>query len=252
VRTRCRTIPARRAPHPPSGRSLNQGGAPSPPKTARRPGWAKAWPPSRCPQGASRLGVRVSRGEPIHHWSDSKRRRAIDAGETLSGGGPSLKTLHWWQRATTRCSQGDSSQPFAPPRVEPVGGSSWRGAQGPAGGCPPLLAGPKGAKDGPSFFCGAGGSAFAERDLEADVAYGKTSPAGDPAWGRHRGWTQLAPPARLRTAHRRRTGFEAAPRTSSTNAAAPLSAHRRAGLRSRDNPTMISAPVPPGGGAGRC
>jgi hypothetical protein len=42
-------------------------------------------------------------------------------------------------------------------------------------------------------FCGAGGSAFAERDLEADVAYGKTSPAGDPAWGRHRGWTQLAP-----------------------------------------------------------
>jgi hypothetical protein len=63
-----------------------------------------------------------------------------------------LKTLHWWQRATTRCSQADCSQPFAPPRVEPVGGSSWRGAQGPAGGCPPLLAGPKGAKDGPSFL----------------------------------------------------------------------------------------------------
>jgi hypothetical protein len=32
-------------------------------------------------------------------------------------------------------------------------------------------------------FCGAGGSAFAERDLEADVAYGMTSPAGAPARG---------------------------------------------------------------------
>jgi hypothetical protein len=54
---------------------------------------------------------------------------------------------------------------------------------------PPLLAA-QGGQGWPLLFCGAGDSAFAERDLafaerdlEADVAYGMTSPAGDPARG---------------------------------------------------------------------
>jgi hypothetical protein len=41
-------------------------------------------------------------------------------------------------------------------------------------------------------------------------------------------------------------------RTSSTNGAAPLSEHPRAGLRSRANPAIVSAPVPPAGALRFC
>ena len=124
----------------PSGRSLNQGGAPSPPNTARRPA------------GSSRRGAQ--------------------------------------------------GRPEAPP-------------------CWP----PQGAKDGPSFLC-VSATRHAERARPATL--------------------RLAPRARPRTAHRRRTGFEAAHRTFSTNSAAPYAERPRKGLGCRANPVIDQRPRPPG------
>ena len=51
-------------------------------------------------------------------------------------------------------SQASCSRPYAPPRVEPVGGSSWRGSTGGRpGDCPPLFWRPRGPRMAPPF-CG--------------------------------------------------------------------------------------------------
>jgi hypothetical protein len=105
----------------PSGRSLNQGGAPSPPKTARRPAWAEAWP------------LRVVRPA------------------------PSLNALHWWQRATTRCRRRIAPDPTRRRALNRWGVAHGGGVQGPARRLPPLLAA-QGATDGPPPFCVAGDS----------------------------------------------------------------------------------------------
>jgi hypothetical protein len=73
------------SPHPPSGRSLNQGGAPSPPKTARRPAGPKARPLFlRCRARPAQLAWLPTTHRPAQVSEALRRTSSTNASAPLS------------------------------------------------------------------------------------------------------------------------------------------------------------------------